>query len=150
MLNDLAHLIYHSQARQNLCLEDVMSILNQSIINNRLNDIHGLLIFDNGRFVQILEGPKQKIDALFQTIYDDTRHNHVEISYKKFTSKAFFSSWNMSLYIEGATTLSSQQLQMCDFLQQSNVRTILSGMPHEVQAILSRYSTFKQLEKPRA
>lgn len=52
-------------------------ILNHARKSNPTDDITGLLTFNNGRYFQVLEGPDSKVDALFQRIKRDTRHENV-------------------------------------------------------------------------
>jgi len=44
---------------------------------NIKNNISGVLLHKNGNFLQIIEGKKETIDALFSKIKIDKRHKHI-------------------------------------------------------------------------
>lgn len=52
-------------------------ILTDSRRNNRENAISGLLHFSDGHFFQYLEGPADRVDALYARICRDARHSDV-------------------------------------------------------------------------
>lgn len=57
--------------------EQVQRILVESRRNNASNDVSGVLHFAGGRFFQYLEGPADRVDALYARICRDDRHTDV-------------------------------------------------------------------------
>lgn len=78
------YLIYVSQARQPMSKADLKSILEKSRAYNIEDSITGLLIYkyaekaNRGNFMQLLEGPKDRVEAAFERIVADERH-HTQI-----------------------------------------------------------------------
>ena len=69
MPEDFIQLLYLSNAKPELKQEELDSILRVSRANNPSQDITGLLVFANGVFIQVLEGPeKQSINYLRQYV----------------------------------------------------------------------------------
>ena len=61
---ELKSLIYTSWASPSLSSEDVDSILDSARINNPLQGLSGILIFNGAHFMQILEGVEPSVDEL--------------------------------------------------------------------------------------
>lgn len=67
-------LLYISTMRAPLAATDVGEILRVSRANNARDDITGLLIVGNNRFLQLLEGPAAAVDRTYDRIKQDPRH----------------------------------------------------------------------------
>lgn len=52
-------------------------LLNHARKNNPAKQITGVLLFRGGRYFQVLEGPDEKVDQLFNIIKRDSRHEDV-------------------------------------------------------------------------
>ncbi|MFK7857960.1 MAG: BLUF domain-containing protein [Granulosicoccus sp.] len=71
------------------------SILDSARIANAQADITGALMFNKGRFAQILEGRRVDIEETFERIQYDDRHSDVVIlSFEKVVARSF-SFWSM-------------------------------------------------------
>ena len=90
----LHRLIYTSRSR---CGRrgDVAAILESAERNNAAASITGMLLFDRNRFVQLLEGPRDRISALFVGIAQDERHTDVEILVAGAIESRIFADWRM-------------------------------------------------------
>lgn len=71
VLRQLIYVSALSRAQSPSCVDD---ILRQSIRNNKVSDITGILLFINGSFLQVLEGPSDALDSTYAKILDDPRH----------------------------------------------------------------------------
>lgn len=49
----------------------------QSVHNNTSNNITGILLYNEGTFIQILEGKEKALSDLFKIIHCDRRHNNI-------------------------------------------------------------------------
>ena len=76
-----------------------MEIVDQAIAFNRRSGLTGCLVFDQGYFVQILEGEKQIVEDLYRKIRKDHRHLQLDILSKGWAKERMFTSWNMG-YID--------------------------------------------------
>jgi len=59
--------------------EEIANIVNVSILNNAKNGLTGLLIAHQNWFLQVLEGPAERVMTLYGVILSDTRHLDVTL-----------------------------------------------------------------------
>ena len=93
-LEDIKHVIYISRPTHfdHIVLED---ILQTSRSNNPQNGITGNLIYHSDLFLQILEGPPEAINNLYNKILSDSRHNDIiKLRDSEFHTR-LFASWAM-------------------------------------------------------
>ena len=95
MQEDFIQLLYLSNAKPELKQAELDRILEVSRKNNPSRDITGLLVFANGVFIQVLEGPSSEVTNLFETICDDTRHQEVAMLGEYVGQERIFSKWSM-------------------------------------------------------
>lgn len=91
-------LIYWSVANPNLNSSDIEKILNKSKDFNLQNGVTGFLFFYNNQFIQIIEGEKSVVQALFENIKKDTRHTNVLLLAESETNERLFESWTMNYH----------------------------------------------------
>ena len=72
---DLCSILYCSQATDLMTDEELARIIQTSRLNNHRNSITGLLVYGGGMFLQWLEGPRQELEELMQTLATDHRHD---------------------------------------------------------------------------
>lgn len=72
-------LIYVSIARNALRSEELLELLRVSRENNMRDGITGLLLYKDGKFMQLLEGPEATVCATYSRIEKDRRHHDVTI-----------------------------------------------------------------------
>ncbi|WP_160062089.1 BLUF domain-containing protein [Psychromonas sp. L1A2] len=89
-------LLYTSVAPQCLSEAELMDILIKSRIKNKELGITGLLIYHDREIMQILEGEKATVKALFQTICDDLRHTSAGVFYEGNIKERAFTDWSMA------------------------------------------------------
>ena len=92
----LQELIYTSLSYPATERSDVKSILASSERNNAAASISGLLLYDGGRFIQILEGEPAVVDKLYATITEDPRHHALELLHKGPIAERSFEDWRMA------------------------------------------------------
>ena len=91
---NLKHVIYTSRPTF-FDIEILDNILNTSRTNNTKWDITGNLIFHSDLFLQLLEGPPDAIDSLYQDILLDNRHTDIFKLRDEITQRRLFASWTM-------------------------------------------------------
>ncbi len=57
----------------------IAQILGASDINNRRDELRGLLIFHRGQFLQLIEGARADLDRLFTRLRADPRHENIRM-----------------------------------------------------------------------
>ena len=95
--NNLIHLIYTSVASRALSESDVKQILTASRENNSGWNISGMLLFIDNTFFQILEGDKAEVNALYEKINMDPRHERVMKLIQEPIKNREFSEWTWDM-----------------------------------------------------
>lgn len=70
-------------------------ILDVSRRNNNADGITGALFFHDGNFIQVLEGPAEKVTACFDRIERDPRHTGCLLMQSEPVQFRIFASWDM-------------------------------------------------------
>ena len=99
-------LIYSSAAAPDLDMDDLQQMLAESRVRNRAHDITGVLVYVDGVFLQILEGEKDKVLELMDTIERDPRHSGVKVFDEHDGVERAFASWNMAYLSPSAEEVS--------------------------------------------
>jgi hypothetical protein len=87
--------IYVSSAIELLSDIELENILVASRRNNSKADITGMLLYKDGNFMQLLEGPQLAVKSLLDKIQDDPRHRGVLRLLEEETEKRNFTEWAM-------------------------------------------------------
>ncbi len=74
----------------------LQALLKKARANNARQDITGLLLYGQGRFVQLLEGEHDLIEVLYQKIVSDPRHQRVFEVYRQSVNTRDFPNWSMA------------------------------------------------------
>jgi blue light- and temperature-responsive anti-repressor len=72
------------------------SILQASRRNNPSEDVTGALLFNDGCFAQVLEGPRPSVERIFERIQRDRRHGQVTVVDNGFSDRRDFPNWAMA------------------------------------------------------
>lgn len=91
----LVRLLYASRAAQPLSNEVVEAILAQSRAHNPAQGITGILCFSGDVFMQVLEGGRDAVCELYNTIVRDPRHQQVRLLSFEEIRERRFASWTM-------------------------------------------------------
>ncbi len=74
-------------------MEDILSTART---NNPEHGITGMLLFGDGTFIQVLEGPLSAIDQLVENIKQDARHDRFDVLYEDMVDDRAFGDWSMA------------------------------------------------------
>jgi hypothetical protein len=88
-------LIYSSVALSDFSDEELDKLLATCVSFNASKNISGMLLYGNGKFIQVLEGKGSDVEALFEKIVADSRHSQVNTLIKTHIRKREFNSWSM-------------------------------------------------------
>ncbi|MBK6907755.1 MAG: BLUF domain-containing protein [Rhodocyclaceae bacterium] len=91
----LVRLLYASRAAAPLTPAVIDSIMEQSKWHNVPRGITGLLCYSDDQFIQVLEGGRDAVCELYNTIVTDPRHVHVRILYFEEIAERRFGGWTM-------------------------------------------------------
>lgn len=87
--------MYSSAATTEFSDSDLAVLLMNSRANNKRFDLTGLLLYRDGRFVQLLEGPMDAVRERMAVIAADPRHSDVEIQLEEVIPERRFPDWTM-------------------------------------------------------
>ncbi len=90
------HLIYVSSALRPFAPADLDDLLIQSRAANLSAGLTGMLIYGGGNFMQLLEGPRAAVDALYDRIARDRRHYDVTLLLQMETAERWCGTWAMA------------------------------------------------------
>jgi hypothetical protein len=93
---ELKILTYTSWARAGIRPDEVDAILESARINNPLDGITGVLIFNGTAFMQILEGSEAAIDGLRARLERDPRHSNMSVRDTRLIEERTFPTWSMA------------------------------------------------------
>ncbi len=99
----LSTLAYRSRAVPSFSTNELEPLLESARARNRAADVTGLLIYDNGRFFQWLEGPRENLSSIWRLIRSDARHTDIEVLDDTMSPARLFGQWDMKLATRGAT-----------------------------------------------
>jgi hypothetical protein len=88
-------LIYVSIASDDVAPETLLELLRVSRENNARDDITGLLLYKERRFMQLLEGPETAVCATYGRIARDPRHRDAAVLLEGETAERDFADWSM-------------------------------------------------------
>jgi hypothetical protein len=91
----ITQVIYISVAKTEFSKEALEALLCTSRKNNESRNVTGLMIYDKGSFIQVLEGDERDVLALLTIIRADPRHTKLRILSQSERSIKEFDSWSM-------------------------------------------------------
>ncbi len=94
----LYQLVYASKSVDGFTEKDLIDILKISRKNNKEKHITGALVYNKGYFLQMLEGKRETVEALFNHIAKDNRHEKVSRFFQGTADKRLFPDWYMGFF----------------------------------------------------
>jgi hypothetical protein len=91
----LVRLMYASRAAAAIDQDELVAILRKSKANNPAHGVTGVLCFSEGIFLQVLEGGRSAVNALYNHIASDPRHSQVELLCYEEIGERSFAGWSM-------------------------------------------------------
>jgi hypothetical protein len=89
------HLVYTSHAVKPLSEEELLFLLKESRTYNKSKSITGMLLYLQGKFIQVLEGNKKEVQKIYALIAADTRHQRVTLIEEGNSPDRIFKDWSM-------------------------------------------------------
>jgi hypothetical protein len=93
----LVRLMYASRADASVNTEELAAILRKSRQNNPGSGVTGLLCLSGGIFLQVLEGGRSQVSALYNRISADPRHREVVLLAYDEIAERRFAGWSMGV-----------------------------------------------------
>lgn len=91
----LVRLLYASRAISTVGQDELLAILKKSKAQNPTLGVTGVLCYSEGIFLQVLEGGRSAVNALYNRIASDPRHTDVELLVYEEIGERRFAGWSM-------------------------------------------------------
>ena len=101
---DLATVVYRSRAVAPLCDEGLRRLMRTAQARNCREAVTGVLLHDDDRFFQWLEGPAEGVERVMRSIRGDPRHTDLEVLDRRASPARVFDGWDMKLATPGAAS----------------------------------------------
>jgi hypothetical protein len=125
----LKRLKYVSEHARPLAEEDIDAIVATAAKRNAAHGITGFLMSSGGLFLQVIEGPVEAVDALWEEIQGDPRHrNLLVLTMRRDVAHRLFPDWSMrKVDLDHGSTARMEPLRL--LLQTAvGLRTQLDGV----------------------
>ncbi len=113
-------------------------ILESAVRHNTEDGITGMLLYSGGNFLQVLEGPKDAVDATYERICQDPRHRNTTLLLEQDVPERQFGSWSM-----GYRQLSAEDVerfpQHAPYFQFGFRHNVLKAKPGEALEMLKLF-----------
>jgi hypothetical protein len=97
----LLRLTYASRAADGLTQADLRAIATEAQSRNRALGVTGLLLYVDGDFLQVLEGPGSAVERIYELIESDPRNRWItRLSTERILRRAF-EDWSMGCFEVG-------------------------------------------------
>lgn len=108
-------------------------IVRTSKQNNPEHDITGVLFYQNGQFLQVIEGEEADLRTLMANIEADKRHKNITMLFDEPILRRGFEQWNMDVFnLDAAQTLDlDEMIKISDAIK----ATIIPRADHLVELI---------------
>jgi len=92
---DLIHIVYLSYSEKELSESELNGFLATIRRKNEIQNITGLLLYNDEAFIQVIEGKRETIRHLFDNISKDSRHSNILKLLEEPITKRAFPGWSM-------------------------------------------------------
>ncbi len=93
----MIRLVYASEATDGLVYRDFLTIMEHAAESNRTQAISGMLCHGGGKFLQVLEGERVAVNALYHHIAGDHRHTACQLLRVEEIDAREFAEWSMKI-----------------------------------------------------
>jgi len=125
-------------------LTDIVTV---SKINNQQRAITGLLFYHNERFLQFIEGEKNELELLMQTLAKDPRHKNIERIIDEYIPLRGFSNWSMDSFNLGNNdVISLSQLNSIRDVYKKNFNIVSNILSMFYKLMLASYNSSPKTE----
>ena len=140
-MKDLIHIVYVSFSNEELSEKDLETLLQEIRSKNEQQQVTGLLLYNDGSFIQVIEGSQQTIRDLFNRIRGDERHTNVVKLLEEPIKTRAFPDWSM-----GFRKISSEQSSaipgFSNFMHEPNPVKTIQGSTRQVVYLLNSFRKY--------
>ncbi len=137
-MEELIHIVYASFSDKNLSEKELNKLLKDIRIKNKKQNVTGLLLYNDGAFIQVIEGESDIIHNLYKIIKKDKRHTNIVKLLDEPISERAFPDWSM-----GFRKINRKQSAgikgFSDFMVIDEPEKTLKGSKKEVMQLLNGF-----------
>jgi len=120
----LQTLCYVSSSNSNLKAADLEELFRTTKRNNLKLNISGILIFNSGNFLQIMEGEQKSISKLYKKIGSDNKHSNLIKLIESPISERLFEDYETGFSIINDRKQSKQLEDYLNWLKAAEIKSI--------------------------
>ncbi|CAM4279749.1 BLUF domain-containing protein [Pseudoalteromonas ostreae] len=91
----LTRIIYASTITEHFNPSSLEEIIEKAVLNNKKNNVTGMLCFNRNYFLQCIEGSRTNVNKTYNKILNDKRHTEIILlDYSEINAREF-SNWSM-------------------------------------------------------
>jgi len=124
-------LAYASSSTHPLTQEDLDELLEVARKKNKKKGITGILLYHDGNFMQVLEGPRERVLETYTLIENDPRHKGIIRLLSRFFPTRNFDEWSMGYARCTEHKLMENKPSFNVFLERDNINTLNDDHMHE-------------------
>lgn len=94
----MLQMIYTSAATKKFSAPELKELLEKARRNNTANEITGMLLYEDGTFLQVLEGEEEIVQQTYERIAKDPRHNKTLLIARFEVEQRTFTDWEMGFF----------------------------------------------------
>lgn len=132
----LSRLVYHSRAIMPFTAAALDALLRKARLKNQQHSLSGLLLYTEGEFMQVLEGPQLAVEQLYAVIQADPRHEAVCTLSLESIERRAFPDWRMGYLPVDPETLK----QATGFLPLAHTPGLAAHPPTELWELLRGFA----------
>jgi len=140
-MSDLIHIAYVSFSNKELNEKELEELLIDIRKRNQKQKVTGLLLYNDGSFIQVIEGPSKMLIELYEKIKKDHRHENIVKLLEEPIKKRAFPDWSM-----GFRRLSKKQMSgalgFSDFMTADNPEKLIKNSTKEIIHLLNSFRRY--------
>ncbi len=137
----LHRLLYVSTADPEITASTLENIIQTAEARNGALGITGLLVFTGTHFMQLLEGPKDAVEAVFDMICQDPRHSAIARLIAEPTETRSCPNWSMALQVVDAANDGPDHVFTVG--NETLARFLPSDMAADLRVLFQSFNTMK-------
>lgn len=137
----MVQLLYASASRYEFTSDELSELLERARARNQADGVSGVLLYHEGSFLQILEGPEEAVEATYERIGKDKRHGRVVVLQRSVVTARSFEGWSMGCIKpadpKAAAVFAKEGFS--DFLATGKIDNLESGDQQRIVRVLSGF-----------
>jgi hypothetical protein len=94
-MKSLISVIYASRATEHFHEHEIPELLKHARLANARRELTGMLLYIGGSFLQVLEGQRDMVEAVFASILLDSRHSQITLIARETIPERAYEGWTL-------------------------------------------------------